>query len=316
VRRASDQATARGVSQGTLLIHQVMLGDSTRLAAYDEALRRAVQPGDVVVDVGAGTLILSVLALRHGASHVYAIEGDPEVAVLARVIAERNDLGGRLTLIQGDARTVELPEMADVVVSEMMGNLGPEEQIADVLATVARHNLKPSGRVVPQRVETRLQAIQFASEGWGVWGDDFWGYSLSAIQDYAPSAAQLHFFTRDPVRLSAPAVVADEMLGRTPAGVCDEVELEIVEPGTLHAIVGYFAATLADGVHLSNLPSYPGCNWAVWVWPLRHSAVEPGMAVRARLQRPPDVRDAAGWRLACGVARAEEAGVSGATCGP
>jgi precorrin-6B methylase 2 len=299
--------TSRGVSQRTLLMHQLMLGDRTRLSAYDRALGQAVRPGDVVVDVGAGTLILSLLALRHGARHVYAIEGDPEVAGLARVVAEDNGLRGRLTLIQGDARSVELPEMADALVSEMMGNLGPEEEMAEVVAAVARRNLKPSGRVVPARLETRLQAIQFASEGWGVWDDDFWGWSLSAVQDYAPSAAQLHFFTREPVRLSAPAAVADEIIGRPPAGVSEDVELEIVEPGTLHAIAGYFVATLADGIELSNLPSYPGCNWAVWVWPLRHTEVEPGMTVRARLQAPPDVRDAAGWRLSGGVARARAA---------
>lgn len=295
--------TGRPVDQRTLIMHQVMLGDRVRVKAYDDALRQAVEPGDVVVDVGAGTLILSLLALRHGARHVYAIEGDPEVAALARVIAERNGLGGRLTLIQGDARDVELPVKADVIVSEMMGNLGPEEEMAEVVAAVARRNLKPSGRVVPQRVQTRLQAIQFDAEGWGVWSDDFWGCSLSAVQDHAPSAAQLHFFTRDPVRLSAPAVAADAALAAGGGGDReDEVRLEIVAPGTLHAVVGYFTATLAEGVRLSNLPSYPGCNWAVWVWPLRHTEVRPGMVVRARLERPDDVRDVAGWRLDCGIA--------------
>jgi hypothetical protein len=187
----------------------------------------------------------------------------------------------------------------------MMGNLGPEEQMAEVVAAVAERNLRPGGRVIPERVETRLQAIQFYSEGWGVWGDEFAGYSLSAVQDYAPSAAQLHFFARDPVRLSAPALVADEMLGAS-ADRRDDVRLEIDAPGTLHAVIGYFTATLADGVRLSNLPSYPGCNWAVWVWPLRHTEVRPGMVVRAALQRPADVRDVAAWRLECGIAHPDE----------
>jgi protein arginine N-methyltransferase 1 len=301
--------TGQAVDPRTLLMHQVMLGDRVRLQAYDDALRQTVEPGDVVVDVGAGTLVLSLLALRHGARHVYAIEGDPEVAALARVIAERNGLGGTLTLIQGDARHVALPEKADVIVSEMMGNLGPEEEMAEVVAAVARRNLKPSGRIVPRRVQTRLQAIQFDGEGWGVWSEDFWGRSLSAVQDHAPSAAQLHFFARDPVRLSAPAIVADAALGAVAAGEREEVRLEIVAPGTLHAIVGSFAATLADGVRLSNLPSYPGCNWAVWVWPLRHTEVRPGMVVRARLQRPDDVRDVAAWRLDCGIAQADPVSV-------
>jgi hypothetical protein len=196
--------------------------------------------------------------------------------------------------------------MADVVVCEMMGNLGPEEQMAEVVAAVAGRNLKPSGRVVPERVETRLQAIQFASEGWGVWADDFWGYSLSAVQDYAPAAAQLHFFARDPVRLSEPVVVADETLGRTPAGVREEADLEIAEAGTLHAIVGYFTAVLAPGVELSNFPSYPGCNWPVCVWPMQYADVVPGDEIRVEVHRPTDIRVATDWRLSCSHARTDE----------
>jgi hypothetical protein len=287
------------VERDTLLMHQAMLGDGVRLQAYDEALRRAVTPGDVVIDVGAGTLILSLLALRHGAGHVFAIEGDPALAALAQAIAARNHLQGRLTLIQGDARSVELPVKADVIVSEMMGNLGPEEEMAEIVAAVAERNLKRSGRVVPERLVTRLQAIQFDSEGWGVWSDNFWNYSLSPVQEYAGSAAQFHFFTRDPIRLSAPVVAADEVIGTSVRGIREEARLDIIAPGTIHAVVGYFTATLVEGVTLSNFPSYPGCNWAVWVWPLRHTEVQPGMVVEAKLRRPEDVRNADSWRLDC-----------------
>jgi hypothetical protein len=86
--------------------------------------------------------------------------------------------------------------------------------------------------------------------------------------------------------------------------VSEHVALDIVEEGTLHAVVGSFTATLVEGVTLSNLPSYPGCNWAVWVWPVRHTAVQPGMVVDARLLRPPNVRVASDWRLDCRIARA------------
>ncbi len=290
--------------QRNLIMHQVMLSDRTRLNAYDEAIGLTVRPGDVVADVGAGTLALSLLALRHGAGHVYAIEGDPETAALARVIADANRLHRQVTVIQGDARNVRLPAEVDVVVSEMMGNLGPEEQMAEVVAAVAQRHLKPSGHVIPARVLTQLQAVSFPMEGWGVWSDDFFGYSLSAIQDYAPSAAQLHFFTDQPVPLSPPADVADELLGSAVDGSCNHVRLEIVEPGILHAIIGYFTATLTDGVTLSNHPAYRGCNWAVWVWPLRHTAVLPGQAIDVEIKRPADVRLATDWRLDCAVTRA------------
>ena len=150
-RRRKDGIRWIGAS---LLMHQVMLGDVSRLRAYDAAIARAVRPGDVVVNVGAGTLILSLMALRHGARHVYALEADPEMAAVARKVAGRNRLGGRLTLVQGDARAVRLPEKADVLVAEMMGNLGPEEEMAEILRDVARANLRPGGQVIPRRLVT------------------------------------------------------------------------------------------------------------------------------------------------------------------
>ena len=58
------------------------------------------------------------------------------------MIATRNQLEARLTIVQGDARTVELPVAADVIVSEMMGNLGPEEELAEVVAAVARASIR------------------------------------------------------------------------------------------------------------------------------------------------------------------------------
>jgi enediyne biosynthesis protein CalE3 len=292
------------VEQRLLLMHQVMLADRPRLAAYDRALAQAVHPGDIVVDVGAGTLVLSMLALRHGAEHLYAIEADPQMAALAVRIAKQNNLEGRLTFVQGDARKVRLPRKADVIVAEMMGNLGPEEEMVEVVGAVARRNLRPDGRIVPQRLVTHLAAIEFDGEGWGVWRDDFLGYRFDVVQEYAAPAAQLHFFQRLPILLSEPVSIADSRIGGDHHERPQPVQmLRITRPGRLQAIMGYFTAWLTPEVTLSNFPSYPGCNWAVWIWPLRHTTVDSGDALRVEVQRPQGVRVATDWRLACRIAR-------------
>ena len=277
------------MDQRSLLMHQIMLADRPRLAAYDRALARAVEPGDIVADVGAGTLVLSLLALKHGAGHVYAVEADPGTVAVAERIVRDNDLGARLTLVQGDARVARLKRKADVVVSEMMGNLGPEEQMTAVLDTFCRRNAAPGARRVPAAVTTRLAAVEFDGEGWGIWGEDFHGFRLDAVQEYAEPAAQLHFFQREP-KLLGPAVAAGP--GRP---VC----LPLAEKGRLQAVIGYFTADFGDGHTLANFPSYPGCNWAVWVWPVRHTEVGAGDEVRVRLLAPGGAADrlADGWRL-------------------
>jgi SAM-dependent methyltransferase len=287
-------------------MHQAMLGDRTRLAAYDRALAQAVRPGDVVIDVGAGLLVLAMMALRHGAAHVYAVEGDPLTAAMATRIAEDNGCGGKLTVIHGDARTVDLPERADVLVAELMGNIGPEEQMPEILAAVAGRALAPGGRVVPQRLTTTLTAVELDGEGWGLWSGDALGYRLDAVQDHAEATAHLHFFQRPPTLLSAAVPIEDCVLGATAAGITSSpTSLRMREPGTLHAVMGSFTATLAPGITLSNFPSYPGCNWGVWVWPLRHTQVMAGDTLRVRVLVPENVRVATDWRLDCGISRQE-----------
>ncbi|MBR1147532.1 methyltransferase domain-containing protein [Bradyrhizobium sp. AUGA SZCCT0431] len=303
----ADQVRAEvqkvGLDQRLLLMHQVMLGDLERLEAYDRALEQAIERGDTVVDVGAGTLILSFLALRRGAGHVYAIEADPQMAELAAKVVADNGLEDRLTIMRGDARTVLLPRRADVLVSEMMGNLGPEEEMAEILEVVARRLLRPGGRIIPQRLTTKLQAIAFANEGWGVWRKDFLGFSLAAVRQYALPGAQLHFFSRPPALLSEPIVVADNVLGQKSRQPGGRHRLEVTESGTVHAIIMYFCATLCPGIELSNFPSYPGCNWAVWVWPIQHADVARGNILQVDIERPATIRFVTEWRLDCRIAR-------------
>jgi predicted RNA methylase len=291
------------MDQRTLVMHQVMLGDRVRLDAYDKALSEAVTPGAVVADVGAGTLALTALALRHGAGHVYAVEGDAHMATLAERLIEENGWTDRVTLVPGDARVVRLPRKVDVIVAELMGNLGPEEDMGRLLHVFARRSLRPGGTVVPERLVTYLTPIQFDDEGWGVWRDGFLDMRLDVVQEYVDSAAQLHFFNRAPTVLGEPVIVADSAEGNGAVRGDQAPLLRIDRPGTLQAVVGYFQATLAPGISLSNFPSYPGCNWAVWVQPVRHTPVSPGDAVRAQLRVPAGGRVVTDWRLDCKLLR-------------
>jgi enediyne biosynthesis protein CalE3 len=299
------------MDQRHLLMHQVMLGDRVRLDAYDKALAAVVTPGAVVADIGAGTLALTALALRHGAGHVYAVEADPQMVAIASRIIEASGWTDRVTLVAGDARLEPLPSKVDVIVAEMMGNLGPEEDMTRILHAVARRSLRPGGSVVPERLVTYLAPIEFDNEGWGVWHDGFYDIALAVVQEYAQAGAQLHFFSRPPAMLGEPVVLADSAPNRRAgpagnrAGPANDrpLRLTIERPGRLQAVIGYFEATLVPGVSLANFPSYPGCNWAVWVWPLRHTTVSPQDEIRVRVRVPDGGRVVTDWRLDCQLLR-------------
>jgi enediyne biosynthesis protein CalE3 len=159
---------------------------------------------------------------------------------------------------------------------------------------------------VPERLVSYLAAVQFDDEGWGVWRDGFLDMRLDVVQQHVEPGAQLHFFAREPAVLGVPAVLADSERGLGRVRQEQALPLAIGRPGELHAIVGYFDATLVPGVSLSNFPSYPGCNWAVWVWPVRHTSVGPGDEVRLRMRVPEGGRIVTDWRLDCRLLRKGE----------
>jgi protein arginine N-methyltransferase 1 len=86
-----------------------MIADTVRMRAYTAALRAAVKPGDVVLDIGTGTGIFALLACQYGASKVYAIEPNDNIQV-ARKLARENGFQDRIEFIQDLSTKVDLPE--------------------------------------------------------------------------------------------------------------------------------------------------------------------------------------------------------------
>ena len=96
------------------------LKDVRRTSAFRAAISRGVNPGDTVLDVGAGTGILSLFALEAGASRVYSAEIDPLLCDSLRTTASANGVADRLTILEGDARDIAISKPVDIVVAEMM----------------------------------------------------------------------------------------------------------------------------------------------------------------------------------------------------
>ena len=96
------------MSSDLLKYHQWCISDPVAMSAYREAIRKTVRPGDVVLDLGAGTGILSYVACEAGARKVYAVETSEVIALIPQIAAD-NGFADRVIVKKGESFDIELP---------------------------------------------------------------------------------------------------------------------------------------------------------------------------------------------------------------
>lgn len=84
-------------------------------------LETLVKPGDLVLDLGSGSGILAIAAVRLGARLALGIEVDAEAIPVAERNAARNGVAGRVEFLEGDAADLApLAGPADLILSNIL----------------------------------------------------------------------------------------------------------------------------------------------------------------------------------------------------
>ncbi len=113
------------LSQGVPVWYFPMVRDHARHAMYEAAFRRAIKPGDLVLDIGSGTGVFAMLAARAG-GRVVTCEGKPNVANIVRQVVAKNGLSDRITVVPKLSNDIELGKdldrPADVIVWDNLAN--------------------------------------------------------------------------------------------------------------------------------------------------------------------------------------------------
>ena len=244
--------------------HRTMLADMVRNAAFHEALRRVIVPGETTVaDVGCGTGLLAFMASRLGARQVHCYEHG-EVIHLAERLAKANGIRN-LVFYQEHSTAILDPEPVDVVVSETLGNFGYEENILETLRD-ARRFLRRGGVLIPQRIEQHVapvvsRRIQSELAAW-----DRVGYGLDFAAAKAMSLNNLYVRSILPEELlDAPGAAQcwdrATLGGRAASVRTGEASWTLDRPATIHGFALWWRCELLPGIALATDPAGPATHW-------------------------------------------------------
>jgi protein arginine N-methyltransferase 1 len=238
--------------------HAAMILDHRRVEAYQRALRRAITPQSVVLDIGTGLGIFALLACRAGARKVYAIESS-EVISVAQKLAAVNGYGDRIEFIEDLSTRVTLPEPADVIVSDMGGAVPIFQQHLPAIVDARKRLMRPGGVLIPRSDTVWAGVVNAAEEHARIVppADQALSIDMRFVWNMAANACS-HTSSRGAHLLTAPfpLAVLDYASIEDP-NVNAQITLQATRPGTGHGINLWFERTLSDGISFSTAPESP-----------------------------------------------------------
>jgi len=238
-----------------------MLTDPVRLGAFRRAIEETVRPGDVVLDLGAGLGILSFLAVRAGAARVYAVEKD-DCIDLAQKVAGDNGIADKIVFLKENSLNVELPELADVLVSETLGSFGVDENSLTFVADARERLLKQGARMIPERVRPWLVPVEIPGvnaieEPWrDIEGFDFLGAIRETMDRMGMVSVEVHQMLAEPQALDWL-----DFRSALPELRKEELSFESRRAGIVDGLAGWFEVELCPGVSFATAPDAPETHW-------------------------------------------------------
>ena len=274
------------MNQIGLGIHAAMLADRSRNEALAKAIRAVVGPGDIVVDVGAGSGLLAMLAARAGAKRVYALECNV-MAEAAKHLVKQNGYAGVIQVIRTMSFNWDPPEQADVVLCETLGFSALEENFRPTMVDARRRMLRKGGILLPNHIA--VLAVPVGLEGTVpdlCASDTIFELDFSLLAAAFRKSYQRAYVPYE-AELATPSVLfsLDCYQMRDTGILSNQVCFKIARDGMLTGFALWFDACLADGIHMNSRGPDTTNHWGQTYMPLpEKQPVETGTEVIFNLE--------------------------------
>lgn len=257
-----------------LILHLSMLQDTVRMEAYETAIAETVMAGDTVVDIGAGTGVLSFIASNYAPRRVVAIDKNSLIH-RAELVYKKNFDSNIVEFLKKDILGDDIERLdSDVAICELFGNFGIDENVIEVLARVREHLMKPGGKIIPQDMSLVVCPVQCTSAYREVanWQSTMQGLDFSAFQELAYNT--VYQIDNEPLKLVASPKTITTIDFHTVRSLPGKLKarFKVETPGIIHGIAGWFRSRLSDNVILDTGPGEKPTHWGQVMFPIGNPA--------------------------------------------
>lgn len=258
---------------GNLHEHEKMIADDVRVGTYYTAIGKHIKRGDVVIDLGTGSGILSIFAARQNAKRVYAIDHSEFIEV-AKKTAEVNGVNN-ITFVNANSHAFMAPEKADILLHEQLGDDLFNENMLENLFDLKKRCLKETGRILPGKFELYLEpaSLRPAYRVPFIWEKEVYGVDFSFLKSnelaekYIPASYNFSSIGEASIDhfLCTPEPILTFDMNKMESA--DELPTvfkcirKVAQPGELHGVCMFFRVIFDESTSFDTSPVHTHTHW-------------------------------------------------------
>jgi protein arginine N-methyltransferase 1 len=255
-----------------------MIADSVRVNAYFKAINRYIKPGQVVVDLGTGTGILSFFAAQRQPKKIYAIDHSSFISI-ARKIADHNGISN-IEFIKANSRNFTCDEKVDVVMHEQLGNALFNENMLENLFDLKSRILDEKGIIFPGKFELYLEPVCLRTDYRipYIWENSVNGIDYSCLKDLNElnqykkndyryrllNGFNVDYLLCDPEPVLSVDLNAIDSIDEIQKNI--RVTKKVIKSGIMDGLLLYFKVIFDDSLSFDTAPYNTTTSWRNWLF--------------------------------------------------
>ena len=252
--------------------HISMMNDAPRNEAYLKALNLAIGEDDVVLEIGTGSGLLSMMAADAGAKNVITCEASSTIAKAATRIIEKNGYSEKITVIDKISTELivgkDLPRQADVVISEVLSAEFVGEGVRSTILDANQRLLSDGGRMVPESGAIKVALLGSNTEICNkISVNTIEGYDLSNFNSIMSQKISLNLNDRPTLLSNSEDAFNLNLYDSQPISKSEKVlSLKVTKSGLCLGVIQWLRVQLFDHIEYENTPGDTASHWPTPVY--------------------------------------------------